>query len=240
MRPGLILQHEPSGPPAGFGAWLDRRSIPYEVHRAWTDEPLGDPRGHAWVCTLGSDQTPGRPGSPEWVGAEIDYLRRALRQEIPVLGLCFGGQALAAAAGAKVAASDPPQVGWISVESDDPGSVPAGPWLHFHYDQLLLPRAANELARSPAGTAAFRLGPHLGVQFHPEASAAIADRWAEAEAGTLARIGVDPEDLARDGRRCEAAAAAAAERLFDSWWAALDEPAGHRDRTPGAPGGFPC
>jgi len=221
MLPGIVLQHEPSGPPARFAAWLERRSIPYEVRRVWEDGPGAEPAQHAWVCSLGSDQTPGRPGAPAWVQEEIDFLRGALAADVAVLGLCFGGQALAAAADARIAAADPPEVGWLTIDSDDPSRVPRGPWLHFHYDQLVLPRDATELARSPAGTAAFRLGPHLGLQFHPEATPEIAEGWAITERRTLARIGIDSARLAAEGRRRGAAAGAAADQLFDAWWAEL-------------------
>ncbi|MEO7197974.1 MAG: hypothetical protein ABIZ50_05825 [Solirubrobacterales bacterium] len=147
MRRGLVIQHEPSGPPARFGDWLVERSIPFEIRRVWDEWPAADPSEYPWICSLGSDQTPGRPGAPEWVAAEVEFLSRALAENVPVLGLCFGGQALAAAAGARIGAADPPGVGWHSVESHDEVRIPAGPWLHFHYDQLLLPIEAEELAR---------------------------------------------------------------------------------------------
>ena len=218
MRPGVVLQHEPSGPPARLAEWLEGRSIAYETRRVWEQGVLTDPSALAWICSLGSDQTPGRPGAPAWVEEEVGFLRRAVAEGVPVLGLCFGAQALAAAAGARIGAADPPEVGWFEIDSSDEERIPRGPWLHFHYDQLMLPAGASELARSGAGTAAFRLGPHLGLQFHPEATPEIADGWAEAEHGTLARLGIDRGGLARAGERCGEPAAAAARRLFDAWW----------------------
>jgi GMP synthase-like glutamine amidotransferase len=218
LRPGVVLQHERSGPPARFGQWLEQRSIPFETRLVAEDGLPADPAELPWICALGSDETPGTPGRPGWVDEEIGFLRRAIEADTPVLGLCFGGQALAAAAGARVAAADPPQVDWIEVETSDPDRIPAGPWLHFHYFQLHLPTGARELAHAPAGTAAFELGPHLGLQFHPEATAAIADGWAAAEAATLLRLGIDLAGLAESGRAAEPAAAEAADRLFDAWW----------------------
>ena len=158
-RPGLILQHSEDGPPARFADWCERRDIPFAVCRVWTEELPADPAEYGWVCSLGSEHTPGSRDAPDWVESEIDFLRRALDADVPILGLCFGGQALASAAGGTVGPSDPGQVGWISIESADPDAIPEGPWLHFHYDQLALPPGAVELARSPAGPAAFRLGP---------------------------------------------------------------------------------
>jgi GMP synthase-like glutamine amidotransferase len=224
MAAGLILQHERSGPPLRFADWLDSRGIPYSVRLVSEEGHPADPAAFPWICSLGSDETPGVPG-PGWVAAEVGFLKRAIEADTPVLGLCFGGQALAAAAGARVAAAEPPQVDWIEIESDDEERIPRGPWLHFHYFQFHLPPGARQLAASPAGPAAFELGPHLGLQFHPEATRRIADRWATAEAGTLLRIGVEPAALAAAGRAAEPRAAAAATRLFDAWWERIGPPA---------------
>jgi GMP synthase (glutamine-hydrolysing) len=78
------------------------------------------------------------------------------------------------------------------------------------------------VARSPAGTAAFQLGRHLGLQFHPEATPAIADEWARVEATELERLGITPEDVAAQGSSRGEEAAAAAEHLFDAWWQSLE------------------
>jgi GMP synthase-like glutamine amidotransferase len=218
----VILQHGDDGPPAHFSAWCERRGIPFETRRVWEGELPADPVAYRWICSLGSDETPGREGRPEWVDDEIEFLRDAIEADVPVLGLCFGGQALACAAGGGVAPAEPAEVGWLAIESSVPDQIPAGPWLHFHYDQLRLPEGATELARSPAGTAAFRSGRNLGLQFHPEATPAIADEWAQAEVLELARIGVTPEEVAEQGILRGDAAAVAAERLFDSWWESLE------------------
>ncbi|GIK78366.1 MAG: hypothetical protein BroJett022_20560 [Actinomycetes bacterium] len=221
MEPGLILQHEESGPPALFADWCHGRDIPFEVCRTWEDGPPADPSGWGWICALGSEETPGTPGSPPWVAAEVELLRRALDAAVPVLGLCFGGQALAAAAGARIAPADPPEVGWFEIETDRPDLIPPGPWLHFHYDQLSAPAGATELARSAAGPAAFALGPSLGLQFHPESTPAIADAWAASDEQRLLALGISPSAVAAQGRERGGAAAAAAGTLFDAWWGRL-------------------
>ena len=222
MRPGLILQHEDAAPPALFADWCDRRGIPFETAMVWEDgPPEQDPAEFAWICSLGSDHTPGERHAPEWIDQEVAYLRRALEADVPILGLCFGGQALAAAAGAQVSPADPPEVGWFEVETSAPDEIPPGPWLYFHYDQFDLPEGAEELARSPAGTAAFRLGNSLGLQFHPEATPAIADGWTASEAERLLPLGISPSAVAIAGEESAAPAAAAAEILFDRWWAGL-------------------
>ena len=218
---GLILQHEEAAPAALFAEWCDRRGVAYEVRRVWEDGLPADPGEHPWICSLGSDHSPGAEGAPDWVEEEVRFLRRALDADVPVLGLCFGGQALAAAAGAEIAPADPPEVGWLDISTDRPAEIPAGPWLYFHYDQFGLPPGAEEIARSPAGTAAFRLGRHLGLQFHPEATPAIVDGWAATDEERLVSLGISRSAVAIAAREKAPAAEAAAEALFDSWWASL-------------------
>ncbi|HEX2359800.1 MAG TPA: type 1 glutamine amidotransferase [Solirubrobacterales bacterium] len=214
-RPGLVLQHGESGPPAILGDWLVGRGIEHEVHETWREPLPGAAADYGWVASLGSEHTPGANGALAWVEAEIEFLRSALELGVPVLGLCFGGQTLAVAAGGSVAPSEPPEIGWIGIETSDPELVPAGPWLHYHYDMLRPPADSEVLAWSPAGPAAFVLGPSLGLEFHPESTPEIAAAWARMDdAARLERLGIDPARL-EDGAP---GARDAAIRLFDAWW----------------------
>ena len=142
-------------------------------------------------------------------------LRGAVNAGVPVLGICFGGQALSVALGGW---SDPlpsPEIGWIAIESDDV-TVPRGPWLQYHSELMRVPPGAHELARSPAGAAAFRKGPHLGLQFHPEVDAELVDQWACADPN-LSRSGVTPEDLAAQSAVHAEPGRERAFALFDGW-----------------------
>jgi GMP synthase (glutamine-hydrolysing) len=137
---------------------------------------------------------------------------------VPVLGLCFGGQALALALGGRVRVADEPEVGWMAVASEDREALPTGPWLHFHWEVFDPPPGARVLGSSPAGAAAFELGPHLATQFHPEATPEIADEWARLDADRLGALGVERQALLEDGRRAAPAPRESAFRLFDRWF----------------------
>lgn len=215
--PALILQHEASTPPGYLGEWLEERGIAAETIPVWEQGPPADPAGRPWICSLGSDQTPGREGAPAWVEAEVAFLCDALAADVPVLGLCFGGQALAAAAGGTVHPADPPSAGWATVETTDPELIAPGPWLHFHYDQLVPPPEAEVIATSAAGVAAFRLDRHLGLQFHPETGPAIVAGWAESERERLTALGIDPAGVAAGGERLGPRPRELAFALFDAW-----------------------
>ena len=211
---GLILQHGPAGPPDILGEWLRERGIEYEVHNTW-EAPPPPVEGRPFIASLGSPDTAG-DGGPPWVRDEIETMRRAVEADVPVLGLCFGGQTLALALGGGLEPAREPEIGWLPVTSED-DSVPPGPWAQYHYEVIRLPPGARELARTPAGPAAFRVGPHTATQFHPEATPDRMSTWIR-----MARKlppGITPELIDEQGARHGAAAREQARRLFDGWWA---------------------
>jgi GMP synthase-like glutamine amidotransferase len=214
--PGLILQHEASAPPALLEEWLRARGLAFTVHHAG-QEPLPDPRRFSFVTSLGSESS-AVDLDPPWIPEEIDALRAAIADEVPVLGICFGGQALSLALGGGTDRAGAPEVGWIGIDSDD-GGIPEGPWAQYHNEVMRVPPGAQLLARSPAGTAAYRSGPHLAVQFHPEATPEIMNAWARADVH-LPAAGITLSDLAEQGTRHGSVAREAAFALFDGWWRA--------------------
>jgi GMP synthase-like glutamine amidotransferase len=216
-RPALVLQHGPLGPPALLGEWLQERAIPYVVHHVHEDLSLPAPDEYRFVASLGSAKSPSAQDDPE-VAAELALLRRAVDRDVPVLGLCFGGQALAQVLGGRVEPSPIEELGWHRVETAEPETVAAGPWLQWHYERFTLPPRADELARSAVGPQAFRHGVHVGTQFHPESTMDVVAGWARHDAERLAARGIaDGEALVFEGREHADAAREAAFRLFDAF-----------------------
>jgi GMP synthase-like glutamine amidotransferase len=217
MRPALIRQHVPSGPPALLGEWLTERAIPFMIDESWRLGPLPDPAGYSFVASLGSKHSPRDQHEPAVI-AELELLGRAVERDVPVLGLCYGGQALAHVLGGTVERAPVPELGWREIETDDPELIPAGPWLEWHYDRFTTPPSAVEVARTAHATQAFRHGVHLGTQFHPESTIDIVAGWASLDAERLAEIGVaDPAALIAASAAELDAARAAAFRLFDAF-----------------------
>jgi GMP synthase-like glutamine amidotransferase len=217
MRVVVIRHHEEDS--AGFiGEAFEARGAELSGTLILKDElPALDGVDH--VVVLGAvwavyDDGPDRA----WIADELAWLRRADEAGVPVLGICFGGQALAAALGGRVEPAPRKEIGWVVIDSADEDLIPAGPWLEFHQDQFFPPPQARVLARTEVGVQAFSLGPHLGVQFHPEPDGALLAKWLDAGGREEAeREGTDPdrflaetfaqEDAAR--RRADALVAAA-------------------------------
>jgi GMP synthase-like glutamine amidotransferase len=176
---------------------------------------LPDPAGLRTLVVMGSGAAAHDDTVP-WLAAELAYLQRAVDAGTPVLGVCFGGQALARVLGGTVSEAPEGEHGFLDVETADPSLVPAGPWFEYHGDRFTVPPGAVEVARTGRAVQAFTSGPHLGVQFHPEIDPGAFSAWEE----TWALTGPPPPEavalvpgLRREIARRAPQAAAACARL---------------------------
>jgi GMP synthase-like glutamine amidotransferase len=212
----LVRQHGESGPPALLGEWLEARGLAYVVSDSRTDH-APDPRDFDAVASLGCRYSPADLDVPQ-VQAEIELIERAVAHDVPVLGLCFGGQVLAHVLGGRIEAAPTPEFGWREIETDEPDAIPAGPWLVWHYQRFTVPPGATEIARTEYATHAFRHGRHLGLQFHPESTTDVVEGWARKDAEKLETVGVtNGLALIEASAEQQDAAKQAAFRLFDAF-----------------------
>ena len=219
MKPVLIRQHEEMTPPGLLVEWLRERGIPFEVHPSWDETAAPDPAAYSFGASLGSPYGPNDTHEPGVV-EELKLIGAAVEKDVPVLGLCFGGEVLSAVLGGRVGRAPVPELGWREIETDDPDAVPAGPWLEWHYERFTTPPGAVEVARTADAVQAFRLGPHLGVQFHPESTVEIVAHWASMDTERLTGLGIqEAADLLAVPSEREDAAREAAFRLFDAFLA---------------------
>ncbi|HEY6889309.1 MAG TPA: type 1 glutamine amidotransferase [Solirubrobacter sp.] len=212
----LVRQHGESGPPALLGEWLDARGLAYVVSDSRANH-TPDVRDFEAVASLGCRYSPVDADVPQ-VAAEIALIGSAVEHDVPVLGLCFGGQVLAHVLGGTVEAAPTPEFGWREIETDEPDAIPNGPWLLWHYQRFTVPPGAREVARTKDATQAFRHGRHLGLQFHPESTTDIVEGWARKDAEKLKTVGVtDGLALIDAPQERKTAAKQAAFRLFDAF-----------------------
>ena len=149
-----------------------------------------------------------------WIGDEIAFARSAMALGVPLLGICFGGQMLAAAVGGSVSRAPAPEIGWFPVDTSVPGLIDAGPWFQWHFDRFTVPLEVPVLARTALADQAFRVGRTLGLQFHPELTSSVLECWIDAGgSGQLATAGVDASSLMAETRAAEGAAAVRAHEL---------------------------
>ena len=152
-----------------------------------------------------------------WITDEISYARSLISLGVPTLGICFGGQMLAAAVGGSVERAPIPEIGWLSVASDtsaEPGLIDAGPWLAWHFDRFTVPASVPVVARTALAPQAFVTGRTLGLQFHPEVTDAVLETWLGSGGDDqLTEFGIDPQALIEQARTLADGAAARAHGL---------------------------
>jgi GMP synthase-like glutamine amidotransferase len=217
MRVIVVRHHDEDS--AGFIAdALAARGAELSTHLFPQEGPLPAPGGFDHVVVLGAtyavyDDDPARA----WIADELAWLRQADAAGVPMLGICFGAQALAAAFGGQVEPAARPEIGWTTVESLNPDLIEPGPWLQFHQDRYLPPPRATLLARNATGAQAFALGRHLAVQFHPEVDGGQLRLWLDAGGReAVVRAGRDPDQFIAETIAQESAARARADRLVAS------------------------
>ena len=184
MKPVLILQHQTPERAAYLKTWLDQHNIPYETRNANAGEefpPSIEP--YAALAVMGGGMSANDPLHTSRQ-AEILILQ-AMRNDIPVIGHCLGGQLMSKALGGKITKSPKPEIGWQPIEyADHPlarawfGDDPTDTVIHWHYDTFSIPLGATLLASNAnCVNQAWGFGKHLAMQFHIEINEAKIDSW---------------------------------------------------------------
>ena len=160
-RPGtrrlLVVEHGSHAPAGLLADWAAGRSLAIQTVALHAGEPLPAAPGCDAVVVLGSELTAYDDTLP-WLAAELAFIERMLAASVPVLGICFGGQALARVLGARLYRLPVPEIGWAQVTSGHPG-LAEGPWLSWHRDAFELPAGAAQIAANEVCVQGFSLRP---------------------------------------------------------------------------------
>jgi GMP synthase (glutamine-hydrolysing) len=188
----VALQLHDDFPPGLLTPWARGRGMELCVVRADRGEPLPSPATAVAVVVLGAPGSLREEGPPSSGLAPLrEWTAEALARDVPVLGIGFGAQVIAAILGAEIGLAVLPEPAEAVVVTDVPWLAP-GPWPMRSRDFVVLPPTIPVLAYNGHGVQAFAVGPHIGVRFHPEA--VTADRAGDARAlfdGWAAGAGLD-------------------------------------------------
>jgi GMP synthase-like glutamine amidotransferase len=163
-------------------------------------------------------------GGPMAVYDNLPYLQKeqelildAIKNDVPVLGVCLGSQLIAQAAGGRVFKGPKKEIGWFDVSLSEEGrsSLFAGldtpmKVFQWHGDTYELPKDVSVLAYSDPYPQAFKIGSAYGVQFHLEVDRSMIESWiqeydAEVKTERLDRSSIAPraDEIEKLAERCQ-------------------------------------
>jgi GMP synthase-like glutamine amidotransferase len=224
----LILQFEAGDPPELLGDHWCKAGVGWDVVRMDLPHAPLTLEGYDMLIGLGGSMGVNDAARLPFLTEAMSAIREAVRRDLPYLGICLGGQLLAAALGAAVRRAAIPEIGVIQVslheDADDPllrGFDRTFETVQFHEDIYNVPSGGTLLASSAdCRTQIARCGARAyALQFHPEVSAETFACWLEEG---YAQATGDHDVRSREAvlacvRRHEEAIHRGSARLFDNF-----------------------
>lgn len=224
-----IFRHARSEGPAYFATALERKSIGFTLIPLDEGAKVPrDARAFSGLAFMGgpmsvNDELP-------WIAPALELVRNAVRQEVPVLGHCLGGQLMSKALGGEVTRAKVKEVGWGEVQVAD--NAVARDWFgdlarfesfHWHGETFSIPPGGTRvLGNTHCANQAFAVGKHLGMQCHVEMTEDMIRGWLRGGADEMRKSAASPgvqspaEVERRIAQRVEALHKVA-DRIYDRW-----------------------
>lgn len=192
-----IIQNDPEVPPGNLAETLVEQGIPFRLHRLCHHEPLPPLADISTLIVLGGAMGANDDTRYPFLSPLKQLIATVVQQEIPYLGICLGGQLLAAALKTAVISCRWEELGTLEVQLTEDGradqlfaGIPTSfRTFQWHHDSFDLPAGALLLASSTACPhQAFRVGANAwGLQFHPEVTETIIRAWCAWDPATACR-----------------------------------------------------
>jgi GMP synthase (glutamine-hydrolysing) len=198
----LLIVHQETSDPGRIGRLLREGGFALDTRCPNLGDPLPPTLDeHDAVVIFGGPMSANDGHVTPGIRAELDFIPKVMDSGRTLLGICLGAQLIARASGAAVT-RHPDGVTEIGYACISP--TPAGhPYFdrpmmvyQWHREGFDLPRGATLLAENDVFVnQAFRYGEATwGVQFHPEVTRSIVERWTEKATHDLVLPGAQARD----------------------------------------------
>ncbi|MDH3474576.1 MAG: hypothetical protein OEM59_12860 [Rhodospirillales bacterium] len=218
----VLIKHEDSPGDDRAATWLAENGFELDWRSPYAGDSLEKPDGGvAGTVLYGGPHSIPDIGQHPFLAEEARWVADCMRQDLPVLGLCLGGQVIAHALGAEVGPGPEGyhEFGYYELFPTEEGRafLPEAIYVtqaHFHEFQVpagAVLLASSELYRNQA----MRYGERTyALQCHPEITIEGFKRWQDAEWAPWGNPGVQP-------REQQDALAARHDHLQDAWFRAF-------------------
>lgn len=196
MKKLLVLQNIEREGPGLFTKIAKEKGFLPEIYNLSIGEKLPEAKKEDLILIMGGPMSVRDIQNEKyfWLREETDYIKRAIENQISIIGVCLGAQLLAHILGGKIEPlkdefdkGNKPEIGWSEISSvhekfneetsfrlEKPLKV-----LHWHGDRIRLPIQAELLACSArCDEQLFKVGEFMyGLQFHVETVGFMTDDW---------------------------------------------------------------
>lgn len=196
----LFIKHIDIEGPGTMLEYINTKAIQYKI----IDLSLGDnlpshPNEYEAIVILGGPMNVFEEDKHNYLKDEDIFIKEALKERVPMLGLCLGAQLIAKATGAKVKKSPGKEIGWFKVSLTNDGlkdSIFNGlekeiEVFQWHGDTFEIPDNGLHLASSSAcDNQAFKYNSNVyGFQFHLEVTKNMVKEWLDAYSEEILSMG---------------------------------------------------
>ncbi|MBI1910576.1 MAG: gamma-glutamyl-gamma-aminobutyrate hydrolase family protein [Deltaproteobacteria bacterium] len=205
MKKVLVIQHVPHEGLGIIGPMLESAGIGADCIKVYKDKLPRDAQGYDGLIVLGGPMGVYEEDTYPFISKEIKLIQSALKDRLPILGICLGSQLLAKAAGASVYKGNAKEIGWFNISLTEegkkdrllmglPGELTVFQW---HGDTFDVPSNGVNLVSSELfPNQLIKVGPcAYGVQFHLEVTERMVDEWTEVNEDELKPLGIDGDEI---------------------------------------------
>jgi len=193
----LIIQNCEPETMGLYEQYLSEHNIPFDIFHAYKNQEFPSLSRYDCFILGGTPISAYEIEKHEFLRKEYLFVKDLIDKELPCLGVCFGGQLLAMAAGAEVRKNPVMEIGGYEINLTDAGkkdrlfkNFPGiFPVFHWHGDTFDIPQGAELLATGEnCRNQAFRYKNSVALQFHLEVTPSEAFAWADKYADEPAGI----------------------------------------------------
>ena len=196
MKKLLVLKNIEREGPGLFLKIAKKKGFLTEIYNLSLGEKLPEANKEDLILIMGGPMSVRDINNEKyfWLRQENEFIKKAIKNQISIIGVCLGAQLIAHILGGKIERlkdkynkENKPEIGWyeissigeksneeISLNLKEPLKV-----LHWHGDRIILPPQAELLASSNrCREQLFKVGELIyGLQFHVETEGSMTSEW---------------------------------------------------------------